>query len=567
MDLGLTNLHWSLALFDGLVASGVRHVVISPGSRSTPLVLACTAHARLQVRVLPDERCAAYFALGLAKVERRPVVVVATSGTAPANWYPAVIEASLGRQSLVFISADRPGELHDCGANQTIDQTRLFGVHVRAFLDLPEPVAGESMLRYVRVAGVRAADLSRWPVPGPVHVNAPFREPLVPAGEWAARHDTTGGAPQVSQAALEPDPQVVAALAAQVSGRRGIIVCGASACSSGFAATLSRLAATLDWPLLADPLSGLRCGHHDRSRIFARYDAFLRRSTFVRDHRPERILQFGSVPLSRELQRFIAYTDAEALIVVSPHRAWPDPQQRAARIVHADPERLCAALQRCALRAAPRDWYAAFAAEERRARRLAAVAEDMPVEAGVLERLIRVCPDGATVFVGNSTVVRDVDAFVDGSARAVTLLGNRGASGIDGNVSTVLGLAAGARGPVVGLLGDLALYHDMYGLLAARVLDASLVVFANGGGAIFRYLPQAVLDGFERYWLTPTDLEIGAIARLYGLRHHRVGDAGEFDQVFVRSLETAGVDLVEVTIDPHDSVARHQAYWSAVAAT
>ncbi|TSA42012.1 MAG: 2-succinyl-5-enolpyruvyl-6-hydroxy-3-cyclohexene-1-carboxylic-acid synthase, partial [Betaproteobacteria bacterium] len=278
IDLAHTNLHWALTLIDGLAAAGVAHAVISPGSRSTPLALACELHPRIETHVVLDERSAAFFALGLAKAGNAPAAVIGTSGSAPANWLPAVIEANYGAVPLILLSADRPPELRECGANQTVDQVKLFGGHVRFAFDLGVAEQSPEALRHVAMRARQAVDQSRWPLPGPVHLNVPLREPLVPSGKMD--FDFSGCAAGVAYPTLIPPAAALAQLAEELSGAPGLIVCGAMAASPGFAAAVAELAGRLGCPVLADPLSGLRFGEHDRCRILTRYDAFLRNRQF-----------------------------------------------------------------------------------------------------------------------------------------------------------------------------------------------------------------------------------------------------------------------------------------------
>lgn len=565
VDAGQRNLAWASALVDGLVATGVRHFVLSPGSRSTPLVLACQQHDHVKTWILPDERSAAFFALGVGKALNAPVGVISTSGSAPANWYSAVVEASQDMRPLILISADRPTDLQACGANQAVDQTRLFGVHVRGFYGLSEADDASQALHYVRDTAARAVDLSRWPVPGPVHINIPLREPLVPSQYVPASLKGAGGAMAIAYPRLTPAAADVVDLVARISGKRGIIVCGRGDFPSDFATAVIELAARLACPILADPLSGLRCGPHDRTMILTHYDAFLRNSAFVGDHRPDWVLQFGAAPTSRSLQQYLETSDEDGFALIVPCGPWPEPSHRSRRIVHADPGLLCQALLETEMAQTPGEWSGSFRTHERRTAQGLNRNTKLPLEAQVIALLQRHCPAGTLLFCGNSMVIRDVDTFLCGREEPLYLIGNRGVSGIDGNLSTALGMAAVGQASVVGLLGDLALYHDMNGLLAARHSDATLVVFNNGGGAIFEYLPQASLPDFERYWLTPTNLDPVHIAALYGLRHHRVEQAAAFESALHESLSTQGVGLIEVVIDRAQSVERHRAYWKSVA--
>ena len=559
-EVAFLNLRWAMALVEGLVAAGVDRAVISPGSRSTPLTLACLRHPGMKSWIQVDERSAAFFALGLAKADRRPVALVCTSGSAPANWFPAVIEASYGLTPLILLTADRPAELRDCGANQTINQVGLFGGQVRASHELPPAESTPQALRGLGFLAARVADQSRWPLPGPVHINVPLREPLVPAGALPEYAAATPKA--VSYPVMQPPADEIAVLARELSGRPGLIVCGEGNYENGFPAALAQLAGALACPVLADPLANLRYGAHDRSRILGRYDAFLRCEGFVGNLRPEWVLRFGAVPVSRQLQNYLAACDS-AHILVEPHGRWPDPLHQTTRLLRADPAAVCSALAAALPLPAPAAWLEGFAAQERRAGALADAA-GKPVEAEVVASLVRRLA-GRCLFSGNSMAIRDLDCFAAGGDAPLRIVGNRGASGIDGNVSTALGLAAALGKPVAALLGDLAFYHDMNGLIAARGLNVTFVVLNNGGGGIFSYLPQAGLGDFERGWLTPIELDFSHAARMYGLEYQKVECGGDFDAALAAALGHDGPDLIEVTVDREVSVARHKDYWAAVA--
>jgi 2-succinyl-5-enolpyruvyl-6-hydroxy-3-cyclohexene-1-carboxylate synthase len=560
-DIAVANLRWAMALVDGLAAAGVGHAVISPGSRSTPLALACLRHPRLRTWIQVDERSAGFFALGLSKADRRPVMLICTSGSAPANWFPAVIEANHGLIPLILLTADRPPELRDCGANQTIDQVKLFGGQVRASHELPVAETTTAALQNLGWLAARAVDQSRWPLSGPVHINVPLREPLVPSGalpEYAA-----AAMPKtVSYPAMLPPADEIVRWATELSGRPGLIVCGEGEYSDGFPAALAQLAEQLACPVLADPLSNLRFGAHDRSRFFSRYDAFLRRTDFTETHRLEWVLRFGAMPVSRQLQNHLAACAEATHFLVETHGRWPDPLHLTTHMLRADADAVCAALVAARPLPAPVAWLKGFFAQERRAAGLAQ-ATARPIEAEVVESLLHQLAGGC-LFSGNSMAIRDLDSFAAGGEAPLRIVGNRGASGIDGNVSTALGLCAALGKPVTVLLGDLALYHDMNGLLAARGLNITFVVLNNGGGGIFSYLPQSELEEFERGWLTPTELDFSLAARMYGLDYRRVEKGEDFAAALVVAQQHDGPDLIEVMVDREVSVSRHEAYWAAV---
>jgi 2-succinyl-5-enolpyruvyl-6-hydroxy-3-cyclohexene-1-carboxylate synthase len=561
-DTGALNLRWAQTLVSGLVAAGVSEAVLSPGSRSSPLALACVRARGLRCHVLFDERSAAFFALGLAKATGRPAALVCTSGSAPANWFPAVIEADEGGVPLLLLSADRPPELTGWGANQTIDQGKLFGAHVRAAHALGTPEA-EVAPAYLHRLAARAVAEALGARPGPVHLNLPFREPLLPVGE-----PPTPEAPApvaVSAARRLPEEGAIERLAATLSGQPGAIVCGGGDHPPGFAEAVTRLAGKLDCPLLAEPLSGLRFGPHDRSRLVVRYEAFLRPPAFAATPRPAWLLRFGTFPVTRALQGWLAAASAATHILVDPAAAWRDPLHASAAVVQADPVELCRALEG-RVGPGPGAWGAAFRQAEARASELAArhAEGEEAYEGALIPALLAALPEGAHLFCGNSMAIRDLDAFSGSGAKRLCFHGNRGASGIDGNVSTAAGIAA-ARGLTLALLGDLACAHDLTGLAAARGQELVLVVVNNGGGAIFGYLPQAGLPEFERAWLAPSGLDFAHAAAAWGLAYRRADSVPGFRGALSAALAAGGPHLIEVMVDRSRSLARHRAYWEAVA--
>ncbi len=560
-DTALRNLHWARRLIASLAAGGVRQAVISPGLRSTPLVLACEGQPGLRIWIQVDERCAAFFALGLARASGTPTVLVATSGSAPAHWHPAVIEAAHSHVPLILLSADRPPALHHCGANQTTDQGQLFGPHLRGFYapGIPQQDAAP-----VAAIGRQAVELSQWPDPGPVQINLPFADPLVPRRLPPLPPPPAPPCHPPAAGAVAEDAEV-AALARELSGRRVVIVCGPNDYAVGFASHVSALATVLDAPVFADPLSGLRFGGHDRHRVLCRYDAFLRWTDT--EAAPEIIVRLGAAPVSKTLLEWLqAQTAAQWLIHSFPDT--PDPAHRLTRVIRTDPASWCQQLLRHDLDAAPKGWFDALRrGEEMAARAADAPTEGPPFEGQLIAELLAEVPPHSLLFSGNSMPVRQFDAWSGTLDKPLRLIANRGVSGIDGNISTLLGLAAGGDQPVIGLIGDLAFYHDMNGLLAARQgIDAVLVVINNGGGGIFGYLPQADLPDFEAHWLTPTGLELVHAAKLYALPFHRIRRQAEFRPALRAALAEKGVSLLEVMVDRDYSIARHRQYWSKAGA-
>ena len=566
------------AFVEELARSGLRHACLCPGSRSAPLALLLRRHPGIRVWTHLDERSAAFFALGMAKALREPVAVVSTSGTAAVNFAPAVVEAYYGRVPLLVLTADRPPELRDVGANQTIDQVRLYGAHVKWFVETPLPEANEEAVRYARTVACRAVATARGDVPGPVHVNLPFREPLIPAGEGPPPGRDASSIPYVTvrQAPRRPEPAELASLAAELrAAHRGLIVCGPQD-DPEFPGAVVRLAAELGYPILADPLSQVRCGAHFGPAVIDAYDAFLRDEELAWNLVPEVVLRFGSTPVSKALLLYLKrYRKARQVLVDS--GAWNDPGLVASDVVHADAASFCRALlgalsSRSDEREAPArgEWLRRWQEANDKAR--AALAgrlrsEPGPSEPGVFVELAGLLPAGATLFAGNSMPVRDLDTFFPGSDRPLRVLANRGASGIDGVVSTALGASAVASGPLVLVLGDLSLYHDMNGLLAARRynLQATIVLLNNDGGGIFSMLPQAGdSEHFEELFGTPHGLDFRHAAEMYGLAYRPVDDVPAFRRAVAESLDAPGTSLIEVRTDRRENACLHRELWQAV---
>lgn len=550
---GSANRLWAERIIGGLVASGVAAVILSPGSRSTPLALAALRHPGLDVHVLLDERAAAFFALGQAKARRVPVALVCTSGSAVANWHPAVIEADQGRVPLILVSADRPPELLDCGANQVIDQARLFGSALRAYHALP-PAGGEC--GWLDNLTAQAVLESLWPEPGPVQINAAFREPLLDGDDTAPAPSAPVAPPALVLPRLMPRDGDLDRLARRIEGLRGAILCGPGA---GASVSVAALAARLDVPVLADPLSGMRFGPHDRSRVMTAQDLFLRRGGLV----PDWVLRLGAAPVSKILNQWASR--AGERWVVAPTGRWSDPNRDAGIIIVADDDALAEGLAARVRVPAPPDWMSSFRAAEAEA--LDVIGSQGPDEAAVIARLLDLLPDNALLFVGNSMAIRDLDAFSGTSGKTLTVMGNRGASGIDGNLATFLGAAASGRfSAALALVGDLTFLHDLGGLAAGKG-DATIAVLANGGGAIFEHLAVAGIlprAEFAEGWLTPQPADIAAASAAFGCRHSRAVPDGA-KEALAEALARPGVSVVEIVIDRDKSVRDHRALWSALA--
>jgi 2-succinyl-5-enolpyruvyl-6-hydroxy-3-cyclohexene-1-carboxylate synthase len=574
MSVAMANTRWAHTLVDSLVAGGVAHVVISPGSRNTSLVLACDAHSTLQTHVVLDERAAAFVALGIARASAAPVALVCTSGSAGAHYLPAIIEARYSRIPLVVLTADRPRELQYSGSPQTIDQLQLFGDNVLASFALAAPTHDTSP-RWLASVAAQAMDTATSSPAGPVHLNVPFREPL-----WEADSEPAGDALRpatIDRQPTGPGSELVSELAAQVrDSERGVIVCGpwtSTVDAKDTEEAIGALGAALGWPILADPASGVRYGRHNTDVVLSGYDAFLRSEVVAAKLRPDFVLQFGQVPTSKILTQWLSGATSTRRVLVDPDGWWHDPGHRADRLVVAERDALCCALL-AEVPAAPASshWLTLWQGIE--ASTWSAIDEQLDAtlwEGQVARTLLDTLPEGSALHVASSMPIRDLDGFTPTLDRRLRVLANRGANGIDGTVATAAGESLAWRdGPTAVLLGDLALLHDVSGLIAAIGLGVrmTLVVVDNGGGGIFHHLPIADnAHAFERYFLTPQQSDIVALCRAAGARVTRVDDTALLGPAIGADLEMDGVGVVHITIDRTTNLETHRAAWAAVCDT
>jgi 2-succinyl-5-enolpyruvyl-6-hydroxy-3-cyclohexene-1-carboxylate synthase len=571
---------WVDRLVDELVQSGVRDFCVCPGSRSAPLALAISAHPGAHLWLHLDERSAGFFGLGLAKTRQEPVALLCTSGTAAANFFPAIVEAHYARVPLVVLTADRPHELRDNGAPQTIDQINLFGNHAKWFVDLPEPSDDPTLLRYLRASAARAVATARRGPAGPVHLNCPFREPLIP-GPRITPELADGAEPRpsvtVTAGRRSPDPAFVDSLARElVIARRGLIVCGPQD-DATLAPAVTRLAASLDYPILADPLSGVRCGSHDVTYVVDSYDAFLRDRELTSKLVPEVILRFGAMPTSKPVLLFLQ-EHAIRQIVVDGDGGWNEPTLAATDVIHVDGPALCEALSNAIdgwSRSGDRpgsasSWSSTWLrlrASTRTAIETYLVRTDEIFEGKVFSELAALLPAGATLYAGNSMPVRDLDTFFPRSDRPVRFLANRGTNGIDGVVSSALGASAGTESPVVLVIGDISFYHDLNGLLAAKRhrLPLTIVLVNNDGGGIFSFLAQADHpEHFEELFGTPHGLDFRGAVEMYGGDLHRVSDWDDFRARVAEALCAERLTVIEIATDRARNVVLHRQVWREV---
>ncbi len=602
------------AFVDELARNGMRAACTSPGSRSAPLTLTLAHEPRLRCYSHVDERCAGFFALGLAKASGLPVAVSCTSGSAAAELLPAAIEAREARVPLLLLTADRPPELRENGAGQAIDQLKLYGDAVKWFFDVGTHEATPARLRWMRTLACRAYATTLNGRPGAVHLNFALREPL--ATDESLPEDKSarpGSLPYVRRRTLSTrewghfgGSEDLDVLREITNGaHRGVVVAGRdervfAGWSPGEAA--AAFAAAAGWPLLADPMSGARSG----AAAVAHYDALLRDEDFLAMVEPDLVLRVGDLPVSKPLRSWLAGLSNVRQIALDREAAWQDPDSVLSDSLALDPAAVLGPLAKASPPSAEGDWLATWRSADEKAAEaiLGVLGRETLSEPRIAADLGVLLPQEATLFVASSMPVRDIETFWPVRDDPPRVLCNRGANGIDGIVSSAFGTAAAERGPVVLLIGDVALAHDIGGLLAARRLQLKLtiVLIDNGGGGIFDFLPVAesalarapervegaapdphertssdpivaggagsvTRDIYTRHIATPTGLDFADAARLYGLTHERAESISGFRAALERALTHKASSIVEVRSDREMNVRLHRKVWDGVSAT
>lgn len=548
---------WARLFVRALVENGVRRFVVSPGSRSTPLALAVAAHADAGTTVVIDERSAGFVALGMARATGEPAAVICTSGTAALHLHPAIVEASAAGHPLLAITADRPWEAQGCGSPQTIDQTRLFGAHVRGFFAAGVPETEPAALRAMARIAAQAAALARGPEPGAVHVNVPFRKPLEPSprdvpGPWNA---AVAALPRAHAARLMPGDDALASVAQRMSiARRGVIIAGPRA---GAPATrrerdaIARLAERTGFTLLAETTSGLR----GASAIGA-FDAFLRVPSVAAALRPDFVLQLGMAAVSPAIGPWLA--GSRAPVVAAGVGGWVDPDGLVTEVLPGGLAEIAEALAD-RVSAKPDDaWRARWRDVERRAWAAveAHLAGDPATlrEGDVARAVFEALPASGWILAGNSRPVRDLDSWVPPRDGAWTVLHQRGVSGIDGLVAGAAGASLARREPGALLLGDVSLAHDIGSLAVAREVRTPLAIVAidNGGGRIFDELPLGAREDLaaerERLFTTAPRIDWSAAARAFGIAFRSVRDRTALRASLTDALAAPGATLIVAEI-------------------
>ncbi|MFC0523929.1 2-succinyl-5-enolpyruvyl-6-hydroxy-3-cyclohexene-1-carboxylic-acid synthase [Pontibacillus salicampi] len=556
---------------DELAQGEMTDVVISPGSRSTPLAMTFAEHPKIKHWIHMDERSAAFFALGMAREQRRPVAIVCTSGTAAANYYPAIVEAFYSRIPLVVLTADRPHELRDVGSPQAIDQINMFDKYVKWFQEMALPEDHQTMLQYVRSMGSRALSTAQDSNPGPVHLNFPFRSPLVPdftlSDVWGEERNVQHRPVLSGKRTLKLE-QIQFIKEKIASHSKGVIVCGPQM-DPELAEAVTDLAKHLQLPVFADPLSQVRAGYHEKDHVIESYDAILKSEEMRQKFKPDFILRFGAMPVSKPFTLMLHEHPEITQFVFEDFEGHREPTHTQSFFVYADGTSFCHHwVEEVGTWMFDKAWLDKWREANRMAK--ACLLEDSyvePISEGhVITNVMDSIQASHAVFIGNSMPVRDLDTFFFTTPKPIEVYANRGANGIDGVISSALGTAAHGK-EVTLIVGDISFYHDVNGLLMAKQYGINLrvIVVNNEGGGIFSFLPQASSpDHFETLFGTPLQLDFQKVTEMYGGTFYRASSWDEFQESLNITAENSGLQVIEVITNRQDNADWHRGKWSKI---
>lgn len=546
-----------------LVQNGVEQVVVSPGSRSTPFAYAFAHTKEIEVFRQVDERAAAFFALGLAKSTGKPVVLLCTSGTAAANYFPAIVEAKYARVPLIVMTADRPHELREVGAPQAINQIHLYGEQVKWFAEFPIPDDAKATLPFIERHTARAVAIAMSAPYGPVHLNVPFREPLLIdfcdlpklryQGNILNNYSLSDEAKHVLQSVI-------------TETRKGIFIVGELALNTDVA-HIWVLIRRAKWPVIVESLSNMRGNIPEDCLpyVISTYDAILKNAAFKNIVAPTTVIRFGAQPVSKFLSIFITESNPEHYIIVDEDPMFRDSTSIATNFIHA---KIDQSLANLAIESNIDASYVALwqQAQQTACKHIKHYIKNEQDEGALVGEMLQAIPQESDIFTSNSMPIRDIDTFYMPSDKDVRIIANRGANGIDGVISTALGYSAGNARHTYLLIGDLAFLHDNNAFLATRyqTCELTIIVMNNDGGGIFSYLPQSSVEHhYEDLFGTPTGLTFEHVAAMYDLQYTKVAEPSAFVEA-IQAQNEKPVRLIEVFTNRHENVAAHRKLWQAI---
>lgn len=575
------NILWSETFVNELFLSGVKYACISPGSRNTPLTFAFANHKKIKSFVHIDERSCAFFALGLAKSSGTPAVIVSTSGTAAAEFYPAIIEAYQQRIPLIVCTADRPPELLDRGANQTINQINLYKNHIRWFIDAGLPEAIPEKIKFIKSAAKKSVYKSLVESKGPVHLNFPFKKPFEPD---AFTDEVEKDLIDLSKSSFIEN-NFHAKKEKNISSQKwfneilnflkkfekGLIIAGPENYDPHFHKNCKILAEKLGYPILADGASQLRFGKHNKENILSNFEGILRSAPFSNNYQPEIILQFGRTVTSKALENYLKKCNS-IRFMINEFGDWFDPANKATAAIACKPFLFCEKMLEAINNKINRksEWLKNFVCAESisaKIKRETIYKAKFPNESRIIKEILDVIPENSNIMISNSMPIRDFDYFAYKTEKDIAVYNNRGASGIDGIISTALGVSAESKKTTVLLTGDLAFYYDLNGLLAAKKYSLPLIVVLinNNGGGIFEVLPISKYKNiFKEYFITPHSLEFSNFVKAYNGKYKLIKNWGNFKNSFKQALTNKTFSVLEIKTDASKSLNQRENYWKEV---
>lgn len=567
------NIFWTENFFDRLAGLGVKYICISPGSRNTPLTIAAASNKSFKCFVHIDERSSAFFALGLAEASGQTVVLITTSGTAAAELYPAIIEAYQQRVSLIVCTADRPPELIGRGANQTINQDNIYKNHIRFFKNAGLSSVSVSGIKRIRNLGEIAYRKSK---EGPVHINFPFRKPFEPKSftdELTVGHRDLFHTLKLKEKTFplkshNPDKYLYTEILTLIkNSQRGLIIAGPMSFDNKVKKGVLKLADKLKYPIIADACSQFRFGNKLKN-VIINYETFLRNNEFINLFAPDLILQFGRTPASRAIEIFLAKVKTKRYII-NEHGDIFDPWNSAAGVFKCAPSLFSGMILkdiRISVNPDKSEWLNNFVSADglsQNQKEKIIYQSPFPNESRIIQETLHNLPDNTHVMISNSMPVRDFDYFADRTNKKIIIHSNRGASGIDGILSTALGIQKAVNKPVVLITGDMAFYYDLNSLLTANKYKIPLVVILinNNGGGIFGMLPIARYGKlFNEYFISSHNLKFGTIVRSFGGEYKLIKSWKDLNKSLLTALGQKMITVLEIKTNIKNSVSLRKKY-------
>jgi len=572
------NIIWATAFVNELSANGIKFACISPGSRNTPLTFAFASNKKIKKYVFIDERSSAFFALGLAKVKNEPVAIVTTSGTATAEIYPSIIEAYKQRIPLIICTADRPPGFFERGANQAINQQNIYKNHIRAYFDFGMPLLTERKIKVLRKKSFDLINISTRINPGPVHFNFPFDKPFEPDSFTdnisKTLLDISNNKKSINfykQKTGLSDSTLIKKIINDLNKYdKGIIIIGPENYRNDFANNIIKLSEKLKYPILVDGTSQLRFNTKAHNNIVCNYDAFLRNSNFTNKNKPDIVLHFGRTVTSKGVEDYLSKLKCR-IYLINEFGDLFDPSNNTTTLLKMLHSIFCKEIiSKLTKKNKNNTWLSSFINADNVTSIIKSqfiYSAKFPSESRIVNEVLKLIPDYSNIMLSNSLPVRDFDNFASKDFKRLNIFNNRGASGVDGIISTSMGIAARSNKLTILLIGDIAFYHDLNGLLNENKNSIPLIIILinNSGGGIFHFLPiKKYKQIFKKYFLTPHNLNFNDIVNGFGIKYTRIKNWKNFKSVFNSSIKSSKLQVIEIKTNSEESYKLRKLFWDKV---